>query len=170
MQFIIINAVDCLVIFLFLYLLVIFRGQRRRRGLPYLPGPPSRPIIGNLLDIPRDACWTAYADMSKKYGACNILRHIGSHQLNTLQGDVICLCVFSRVVVVLCSLSAVKDLLEKRGETYSDRPSFPVLEMYVLWHSYFPIGCQVDNPRRTETDWPLFMTRMSETWRRDESY
>jgi cytochrome P450 len=88
-----------------------------------------------------------------------------SSQLNTLQGDVICLRVFSRVVVVLCSLSAVKDLLEKRGETYSDRPSFPVIEMYVLWHPYFPIGRQVDNPRRTEMDWPLFTARMSETWR-----
>jgi hypothetical protein len=48
------------------------------------------------------------------------------------QGDVVCLRVFSQVVVVLCSLSAIKDLLEKRGETYSDRPSLPIAEMYVL--------------------------------------
>ena len=74
MQFILINAVDCFVAFLFLYLLVILRDHRRRRGFPYPPGPPSRPIIGNILDIPRGARWTAYADISKKYGACNILR------------------------------------------------------------------------------------------------
>ena len=49
-----------------------------------------------------------------------------------LQGDVVCLHVFSQVVVVLSSLSAIKDLLEKRGETYSDRPSVPIAEMYVF--------------------------------------
>ena len=30
---------------------------------------------------------------------------------------------------MLCSLSAIKDLLEKRGETYADRPTLPILEM-----------------------------------------
>jgi hypothetical protein len=32
---------------------------------------------------------------------------------------------------VLCSLSAIKDLLEKRGEVYADRPTLPILEMCV---------------------------------------
>ena len=73
MHFIFINILDCLVFFLFIYLCVIFRDHRKRRGTPYPPGPPSRPIIGNLLDIPKDARWIAYTDMSKKYGACNIL-------------------------------------------------------------------------------------------------
>ncbi|KAN0107223.1 cytochrome P450 [Russula decolorans] len=123
-----INVFDCFVISCFLYLLVVFRDHRRRRGLPYPPGPPSRPIIGNLLDFPKDMPWSAYAKMSKKHG------------------DVICLRFFSEVVVVLCSLSAIKDLLEKRGEIYSDRPSLPIAEM-------------------TDMDWPLFMTGMTETWR-----
>ena len=30
----------------------------------------------------------------------------------------------------------MKDLLEKRGHIYSERPVFPILEMYVLWRSY----------------------------------
>ena len=47
------------------------------------------------------------------------------------QGDVICLRVLSEVVVVLCSVSALKDLLEKRGEIYSERPSLTIAEMYV---------------------------------------
>ncbi|KAI0278793.1 cytochrome P450, partial [Russula aff. rugulosa BPL654] len=94
-------------------LLVVFRDRKRRRGLPYPPGPPSRPIIGNLLDIPTDAPWTVYADMSKKYG----------------KRDVICFRVFNQVIIVLCSLSAIKDLFEKRAESYSDRPTLPILEM-----------------------------------------
>jgi hypothetical protein len=71
MEFFLINAVDTLAISLFLFLLVNLRDYRRRRGLSYPPGPPSWPIIGNFLDIPKDKPWIAYTDMSKKYG-----RHI----------------------------------------------------------------------------------------------
>ena len=73
MQFTPINALDCLAISLFFYLLVSFRDRRRRGGLNYPPGPPSWPIIGNLLDFPKDTPWSVYADMSKKYGGCHIL-------------------------------------------------------------------------------------------------
>lgn len=69
-MYLLINVLAFLVI---LYLLAGFRDRKRRRGLPYPPGPPSRPIIGNLLHIPKDAPWTAYADMSKKYGMRYIL-------------------------------------------------------------------------------------------------
>ena len=55
--------INALAFSLFLYLLAIFRSYKRRRGLPYPPGPPSWPIIGNLLDIPKDTPWTVYADM-----------------------------------------------------------------------------------------------------------
>jgi hypothetical protein len=68
-----INAFDCLVISLSLYFLVRFRDHRRRGGLPYPPGPPSWPIIGNLLDVPKENPWSAYVDMSKKYGKRKIL-------------------------------------------------------------------------------------------------
>jgi hypothetical protein len=68
MASLLINAVDCLAFFLFLYIFVAFRDHIRYRGLSYPPGPPSRPIIGNLLDVPKEASWIAYADMSKKYG------------------------------------------------------------------------------------------------------
>jgi hypothetical protein len=54
MQFFLINAFDCFAALFFLYLLVHFRDRRRRGGLPYPPGPVSWPIIGNLLDIPKD--------------------------------------------------------------------------------------------------------------------
>jgi hypothetical protein len=133
MRLLLINTVDALVISLFLYLLVTFRDSRRRRGLSYPPGPPSWPIIGNFLDIPKDKPWIAYTDMSKKYGMRNIFGTTGSPQLNhASQGDIVHLRAFSKVVVVLSSFSVIKDLLEKRGEYYSDRPSVPIVEMYVV--------------------------------------
>ena len=54
-----------------------------------------------------------------------------SFELKTVfQGDVIYFRVFSQVIVVLCSFSAIKDLLEKRGEIYPERPTLPIMEMY----------------------------------------
>lgn len=127
MMYLLINV---LAFFVFLYLLVVFRDSKRRGGLPYPPGPPSRPIIGNLLDIPTDAPWTAYADMSKKYG------------------DIMYFRVFNQVIVVLCSLSAIKDLFEKRAESYSDRPTLPILEMM-------------------DMDWFVPVTGMCDAWREE---
>jgi hypothetical protein len=148
MQLLFINIIDCLVITLSLYLLAAFRDYRRRRGLPYPPGPPSRPIIGNLLDVPKakEAPWIKYTEMSKKYGRGNS-RNTGSLWLKpAFQGDVICLRVFSEVVIILCSLSAIKDFLEKRAEFYSERPSLPVLKMYIKLH-FFSLSADIDSPK-----------------------
>ncbi|KAH9174424.1 cytochrome P450 [Lactarius sanguifluus] len=101
-------AVDIIMASLFLYLSFAFRDHRRRRGLPYPPGPKPWPIIGNLLDSPKQSPWVAYAEMSKQHG------------------DILYLQVFGQSVVVLCSPSVVKDLFEKRGDIYSDRPSWPI--------------------------------------------
>ena len=46
-----------------------------------------------------------------------------------LLGDVVCLQVFGQVVIILCSQKAIKDLIEKRGELYSDRIVLPIFEM-----------------------------------------
>ena len=134
MPSLLINAVDCLAVSLFIYLLSVFRDRRRRGGLPYPPGPPPRPIIGNILDIPKDTPWITYVDMSKKYGTHSIIGDTCSplpKLTPAFQDDVISLRVFSEVVVVLNSFSALKDLLEKRGQTYSERPALPIAEMYV---------------------------------------
>ena len=63
----------------------------------------------------------------------------GSHLPSDLQdttlkeyvssGDVMYFRLFGQDIVLLSSLSAIKDLLERHGEWYSDRPSFPLHEM-----------------------------------------
>ncbi|KAI9441780.1 cytochrome P450 [Lactarius indigo] len=123
-----ITAVDFFIVSIFGYLLSIFRDHKRRRGVPYPPGPKPWPIIGNLLDSPRQSQWTTYTEMSKKYG------------------DILYLQVFGQSIVVLCSLSAIKDLLEKRGDIYSDRPAWPI-------------------PQIMEVGWLLPITRYGESWR-----
>jgi len=49
-----------------------------------------------------------------------------------MTGDILCLHVFGQVIVVLNSVKATKDLLERRGDIYSDRPAIPIYEMYVV--------------------------------------
>ncbi|KAI0291303.1 cytochrome P450 [Russula brevipes] len=85
--------------------------KRIRRGHPYPPGPRRWPVLGNLLDVPRFSPWATYADMSKKHG------------------DIMCFQVLGQVIVVLCSLTPIKELLENRGESYADRPRIPIFEM-----------------------------------------
>ena len=60
-----------------LVVVVLINGiQRWRRsragnltGLPLPPGPPPLPILGNLLDLPKDKPWLTYDAWAQKYGA-----------------------------------------------------------------------------------------------------
>ncbi|TDZ27794.1 Cytochrome P450 monooxygenase COX2 [Colletotrichum spinosum] len=89
-------------------------GQQRRLRLP--PGPPGEPILGHLRVIPADNPAHAYASWSKGYGS-----------------DVLCFNVLGQYVVVLNSVRAAVDLLDRRGANYSDRPRFVLFEL-MGWH------------------------------------
>ncbi|KAI0253744.1 cytochrome P450 [Lactifluus subvellereus] len=121
-------AVDVLVLLSFIVALFAIRDYRRRGGLPYPPGPRPLPIVGNLFDIPKEFSWLAYTRFSKKHG------------------DILSFHVFGQVIVVLNSIKATKDLLEKRGDIYSDRPVIPIYDMM-------------------EWEWLLPFTRYTEFWR-----
>ena len=50
-----------------------------------------------------------------------------------IAGDVMYLKIFGQSIVVLQSLKAARDLLDKRGSVYSDRPRFVLLsELYAI--------------------------------------
>ena len=61
-----ITIVDILALVSFVFVLSAIRDLQRRRGCP--PGPRPLPIIGNLLDIPKESSWLAYTEFSKIYG------------------------------------------------------------------------------------------------------
>ncbi|KAI0263924.1 cytochrome P450 [Gloeopeniophorella convolvens] len=105
--------------------------NRKRRGLLYPPGPRPWPIIGNLLDIPKMHSWLTYIEVGEKYGS-----------------EIISFSVFGKVIVVLNSVRVAKDLLEKGGEIYSDRPTIPFLEM-MEWGGLMPLARYPDPWRPT---------------------
>lgn len=106
-----------------LVLLAIILKLRRRdtsRSLP--PGPKPLPVIGNILDLPREKAWLGYHEMSKQYGAffVNVLG-LASAADSESPGDVMFLQIPMQPILVIDSAQAATDLLEKRSHLYSDR-------------------------------------------------
>lgn len=80
----------------------LLRRPSRRALLP--PGPKRLPIIGNVLDMPRTYPWLTYTQWAATFG------------------DVVYAEVFGNRLVILSSVKAVTELMEKRSSNYSDRP------------------------------------------------
>ncbi|KAJ7039665.1 cytochrome P450 [Mycena alexandri] len=106
----------CLVILSVLY-------SRRRRRLRLPPGPKKRPIIGNMLDMPSHCQWEVYAGWSREY---NII-HLGIPITGTS-------------IIVLSSVQAAQDLLDKRSPIYSDRPRFTMFHDLLAGDRFFGLG------------------------------
>jgi len=123
-------------IFVLVFSLVAFSAiydYQRRRGVPYPPGPRPLPLIGNILDIPKEFSWLTYSQLSNKHGM--IYFAAGgplTEGIIALAGDILSFRVFGKVIVVLNSVKTSKDLFERRADIYSDRPVLPSAEMYVF--------------------------------------
>ncbi|KAJ7061169.1 cytochrome P450 monooxygenase [Mycena amicta] len=108
-----------------------FRSKRTQsRALP--PGPPRELFIGNLRQMPADNAGEVFHGWAKTYG------------------DVMHLSVPGRpAMIILDSLEAAEDLLEKRSLIYSDRPHFPLYNMF--WDgatSLLPYGKRLTKHRQ----------------------
>lgn len=44
------------------------RRLLRQRGFPLPPGPKGWPIIGNLLQVPKDFSWLTFSQWGEEYG------------------------------------------------------------------------------------------------------
>ncbi|KAI0869338.1 cytochrome P450 [Hypoxylon argillaceum] len=75
-----------------------------RRPPGYPPGPPTLPVLGNLHQLPKTNGHLQFQKWAREYG------------------PVYSLMLGPKVMIVLSSDQAVKDLLDKRGGIYSSRP------------------------------------------------
>lgn len=87
-----------------------------------IPGPSGWPIIGNLLDMPTKNEWLRYKEMCEEH-SMSFFAAVGGHVLSNMnaESDIIQLDVFGTSIVILNSLEAITDLLEKRSSIYSTR-------------------------------------------------
>ena len=113
-----------------LALLTYLHCRRKRRCLPLPPGPPADPFIGHLRVLPRQNPQDTYYAWGKQYGPLLTYLDLRS-PLIELTGDVISLRLLGKTIVVLNSENAAKELLDRRGANYSERPSFALLHAYV---------------------------------------
>lgn len=91
---------------------VASRHLQKRSTLPLPPGPPGEPILGHLRIVPTDSPEYKYAEWAKEYDS-----------------DVIYVNVLGQPIIILNSVQAAVDLLDKRGANYSDRPRFVLFEV-----------------------------------------
>ncbi|KAG1717490.1 cytochrome P450 [Suillus lakei] len=101
------SALDWLVYSSFILVLGVI-GQRLRQNRPHSlpPGPPPKPLIGNYLDVPKAEPWKKFSQWRKLYG------------------DLVYVNVLGNNLLILNDMESMRELLEKKSQKYSDRPSF----------------------------------------------
>jgi len=94
------------------------------------PGPKPDLFIGNLRQISFNSQELCFTEWGHTFGTMFCLsplsRHIGDSKRNEI-GDVVYFKIFGRPMIVLNTLKAARDLMEKRGLNYSCRPRFVLL-------------------------------------------
>lgn len=48
----------------------VYLARRKARASPFPPGPPGRPLIGNVFDMPRSNEWIKYNEWCREYSEC----------------------------------------------------------------------------------------------------
>ncbi|KAL2691695.1 hypothetical protein Neosp_002084 [[Neocosmospora] mangrovei] len=85
---------------------------RTQPTLPLPPGPPAEFLLGHTRLIPKENTAATYARWSREYDS-----------------DIIHVKSLGRSIVVLNSVEAARDVLEKKGANFCDRPRFTLLEV-----------------------------------------
>lgn len=122
-------------LFVVLGVLVLSYLLRRRqaclrtnpRRLPLPPGPKPLPIIGNLLDIPRDSEAARYNRLAREHGTSSRTCFFLFKLIYTNAGDLVFLSVFGKTILVVNTYQVANDLFEKRSFNYSDRNELPMI-------------------------------------------
>ncbi|OHW91616.1 cytochrome p450 [Colletotrichum incanum] len=92
--------------------LILIRPRASWTHPPLPPGPPGEFLLGHLRIIPRERTAEVYAKWAREY-----------------KSDVIHVRSLGQSMIVLNSVEAAKDLLDRRGANYCDRPRFALFEV-----------------------------------------
>ncbi|KIO27713.1 hypothetical protein M407DRAFT_232359 [Tulasnella calospora MUT 4182] len=112
-----------------LCLFVKYRASRQHLRHP--PGPRPLPLIGNILDLPKSQFALTWTKFGEQYGPLTWL---------TIPG---------RNFLVINSFEAAKEILEKRGSNYINRPRFVMMGELVGFQELTPLN-QYDALWRTQ--------------------
>ena len=88
---------------------------------PYPPGPRADFIIGHARVFPTEFPWITFAEWGMNWGE-EFSSELSFSFLNFLSGGLIDARILHKTVIIINDLEIARDLLEKRGSKYSDRP------------------------------------------------
>ncbi|GJE96464.1 cytochrome P450 [Phanerochaete sordida] len=103
-----------------LVLAIVAASRRNAKQHRYPPGPPGLPILGNLLDAPKEYSWFTFARWGREYNS-----------------NIVSFTVLGRRLVVLNKYKDAKEIFEERSRIYSDRTSAVMATELVGWHRNF---------------------------------
>ncbi|KAJ7669343.1 cytochrome P450 [Mycena polygramma] len=121
------------VFFYTLIVVVVWKILTQKR-VHYPPGPRGLPLIGNTLQIPQDRQWLKWAEWKAQYGS----------YLSSV------ISILGTPTIILSSMRAATDLLESRGNIYSDRPTATMAGELVGWSRGLGYAQASNNPRFRE--------------------
>ncbi|KAI0712351.1 cytochrome P450 [Earliella scabrosa] len=127
-----IYAIPVLILAIALYLHSLVSWKLRSRGRPLPPGPKGLPLIGNLLDMPKVRPWIGFLDLCAEYG------------------NVLCMQVLNKTIIVLGDPSAIFEFMDRRSANTSDRKmTQSVILTGQAWNwAFFEYGSQWRHHRR----------------------
>ncbi|KAF9805379.1 hypothetical protein IEO21_09066 [Rhodonia placenta] len=108
-----IRTSDVVVVLLSLLTCYLCTRWTHRKYNAYPPGPTPMPFFGNLRQLPFKDQHETFREWAHTYG------------------EIVYAQVFRKPMILLNSLCAVQDLMEKKGAIYSDRPRF------ILWEDVY---------------------------------
>lgn len=91
---------------------LLYKRASQPAGLPLPPGPPGEPFLGHLRIIPANHPEYDYTRWGRQY-----------------KSDILHFSMLGRSIIVLNSAEAARQLMDKRGANYADRPRFVLFEV-----------------------------------------
>ncbi|THH07559.1 hypothetical protein EW145_g3297 [Phellinidium pouzarii] len=112
------------VVFLYLYRRRFYGRNANAEGMELRdpPGPRGIPIFGNEFQIPKDKQWLKFDEWSQRYDTIPSL------------GNIVRITTMGQPIIILNSAQVALDILETRGNIYSDRPRAVMAGELVGWN------------------------------------
>ena len=110
--------------------------EKKPLGRP-IPGPKGWPIIGNLLDVPKEVEYKVFSQWRQKYGerVNHSVKKLGRlhNQFFITLGDLIQMTVLGQPTIIINSPQLASDILNKKSAIYSSRPHLTMACDLVGW-------------------------------------